>query len=288
MELPVFSPSSTQTFSFCPRKWALEKQGWKSRYIHYPELCAWLGSAVSASLEVWNVSKQLGLQPDVDVCVDSGVRSIHEAFDQAMTQGRRITDEAFYAGLFEKVRTAVALYTKHDPLAAYDVVAVEQTLPDSGKARPDVVVRDAQGLMVVDYKVKVNLAAQWMEKELSKYEQYHNMLHYCWKVGTTRYAIVLIVLGPKQTVKFQPYSVSSEYGPIWLGDAQHAWAHMGAHMAIGIDTFTAHELAGLAGNIKHLDEYGQCGFYKACVEYGLNEALMGVDYVRTKKEVIGA
>ena len=271
----IYSPSQTVNYGFCPRYWALKRRHLVPRVIAYPELCAVLGHGFSYFAATVNSGRGIIGEALQLATAEMDAELQH----RLLNGGRRITadkDKEFADTLPTLLRKAANLLMANNPITRYKIVAVEQDLSDEDKGRPDVVVLDSEGQFPVDYKLKVKLEAQWMSKELRKYDRSWQMRHYASGLSSLRYAIVLIVLGPKPSVHFEPYSISSPILRLHQNNAVQLWANMQAS-----SDDPRHQLT----NPKHYDEYGPCEMVDACETYMLDEQAMSLQYVQLPRRI---
>ena len=279
---PVFSPSQTGNFAFCPRYWALERENWVTRLVEYPELCGVFGTAYAKSMEVYNLAVQrIGAVPPTPYLgsvIEAGVQDAADAINKIKMDGRYIEmvkDREFADTIPNKLKKAVELYHKHNPYIGWKVLAVEKTYPDHGNCRIDLLVESPQGdIVVVDYKVKIKLEAAWRQKTLSQYTDHWNMMHYAWATGATSYAICLVVLGPKPYIESAPFAINPQYFIIWGSDAQGLWEHM---------QLVKDKKMVPYGITKHYNEFGDCKYIRACTRYGLSTSQMAVEFIQVKR-----
>jgi len=271
----IYSPSQTNNYAFCPRYWALKRQHWVPRVIAYPELCAVLGHGFAAFAASLNKGELVH-----DTSMNYAQEEMANELSHRKLNGeRRIIadkDKEFADSLHGLLRKAANLYSANNPLSRYKVVAVEQDISDEDKGRPDVVVQDSEGVFPVDYKLKVKLEEQWRSKELRKYDRSWQMRHYSAGLSSVRYAIILVVLGPKPSVHFEPYAISSPLLQLHQRNAVQLWVNMQAS-----SDDPRHQLT----NTKHYDEYGLCEMVSACEEYMLDEQAMLLEYVQLPRRV---
>lgn len=281
-ELRVFSPSSTVTFSKCPRKWAIEKQGWKRRLIEYPELCAVLGDGFSKTMEIHNTGLMKGEVHRPEMLIPAGVTVMEERLEWDLSAGRRIApkDEEFREKLPSLLEKAVDLYIKTDPLQGWTIHEVEKTYEDHGWARLDLLASDQEGPAVLDYKVKVKLESKWEGGELEKHAKGWQRPHYMWMTGVKRFYIILVVLAPKPYIKLEPYMVTEYDRTLWKLDAARIWSRMSDYG----ETVKSLSLVNVEGSASHIDEWGACPYQAACLDYALDPERMAVQYVQVERK----
>ena len=276
--LSVFSPSQTNTFTFCPRAWALDKEGWVTRLVEYPELCGVFGTAYAKSMEQYNNTLMMGEVPSVQEAIMAGENDARDAINKIKMDGRsieRLSDREFVDSFSRLLKKAVECYHKTNPYLGYKVLAVEKTYPDHGYCRPDLLLESFQGdIVVVDYKVKIKLETAWRKNTLKQFNDNWQMMHYAWATGATSYAICLVVLGPKMYVESVPYAINPQYSHIWGSDAQAIWEHM---------QLVKNKKMLPYGVTKHFNEYGDCKYIYACTKYGLSTQQMAVEFIQVKR-----
>lgn len=282
-ELPVFSPSATVTFSKCPRRWAIEKAGWKRRLIEYPELCAVLGDGFSKVMEVYNTGLIKGEIHRPEMLIPAGVTAMDERLEWELQAGRRINskDEEFRDKLPSLLEKAVDLYTKTDPLQGWTILEAEQTYTNHGRARLDLLAADQEGPAVLDYKVKVKLNKEWEAGELEKHAKGWQRSHYTWMTGVKRFFIILVVLAPKPYVKLEPYLATEYDEKVWPRDAAATWYRM-EHTKGVLESEAS--LLAVPGSASHVDELGACPYQAACLDYALDPERMAVSYVKVERK----
>ena len=287
MATRVFSPSSTETFAKCPRKWALNREGWKPRVIGYPELCAVLGDGFSSSMHFLNKGLIANIVPPLNLVIECGQLTMKKRLEADLDAGRRINsgkDEAYADSLPMLLEKAVNLYVKADPLKDWTILQAELSYPDHGNARIDLLASDSLGAGVFDYKVKVSMEEKWEAKTVAQFANSHQRFHYQWCAGTKRFFIVLIVLGPKPYVKVCPFGDSRYFDSgLWERDASGQWFVMEQTRAAR-ETVSGH-LSMIMGSPIHQDQYGPCEYEEACLEMGLDEQLMNISYVKIERRV---
>lgn len=282
--LKVFSPSSTVTFSKCPRRWAIEKAGWKSRLIEYPELCAVLGDGFSKAMELYNTGLMRGEVHRVEQLLQVGVTTMDERLEWDLAAGRRIAldQEEFRGKLPALLEKALDLYIKVDPLQGWTILEVEKTYEEHGYARLDLLAANQDGGAVLDYKVKVKLAKDWEAKELEKHAKGWQRPHYLWMTGVKRFFIVMVVLGPKPYVKLEPYEQTTYDEKVWHFDATRIWQRMSIEKE-GLFAEGA-SLIDVPGSASHVDEWGACPYQSACLDYALDPERMAVQYIQVERK----
>ncbi|MGL5720067.1 MAG: hypothetical protein ACRCYP_04675, partial [Alphaproteobacteria bacterium] len=104
--------------------------------------------------------------------------------------------------------------------------------------------------------------------------------------NTDMFGIILVVLkprkdkrqiDPKVVVRTSP--VTDQEKQVWLRDAQLMTPFMDH-----VRTLSSPELVP-GKTYPHANQYGDCRYADACLRYGLNKGMMGLDYIQIQKEV---
>lgn len=276
---------------------ALRKEGWTPKYMAKKDWAALLGQGFAAGVGIYNNHRQewerAGQQAPprdavsraslIQTCTDSAILIVEQKIAEIAASGVTLdsADDAGYQDkLASRVRKSITSYIANDPIPdTWRLVDAEKDFgPEYGNSRADLVARDQNNaLVVVDYKTKLTLAAQYRVKTVQEYANSHQMLHYAWAAGETygdtvaKYVIGLAVLEPRWTFDLLPYPVHPESLVAWLGSAQRVWGEM-ARDASG------ETVPWMSAN--HSDNFGQCPYYKACFVHHYDPALMGQDYAK--------
>ena len=289
----VYSPSQTKLWLECPMKRYLRYSlGWRPRRIGKPDLTAILGRAFHAGVALYHARRQAA-QPHA--LAPTELQEIAEASAAAATfeasrQLARLQDQGFVVNDWDaptaqalplRVAKGVTRYVLADPLpAAWTIRAVEHTLEEYGNARLDLAIEDADGPAIADVKVKLTLDAKYRAKELSRYQDDHQQLHYAWawseirQASVNRYYIVLVVLEPKWSVEILPYQIHPETMQAWTQSQLVTWHDMAEEDAGTREPYMA---------ATHWSAYGDCEMRKACFEHHWDPQLMAQDYVNTRE-----
>lgn len=267
--------------------------GWRPRRIGKRELAAVLGTAFAAGAAVFH-NRRMAAQPHIlasteltEIAEDSAAAAVLEASRRLLglqEQGFVVNDwdAPIAQALPLRVSKGVTRYVLSNPLpAAWTIRAVEYTLADYGNARLDLAIEDADGPAIADVKVKLQLDAKYRAKELSRYQDDHQQLHYAWAWGQEnvlpvhRYYIILVVLEPKFSAELLPYQIHPETMQAWQQSQLVTWHDMALEDAGEREPYMI---------AKHWDEYGECEYRKMCFEHHWDEQLATHDYVQTKRD----
>lgn len=277
----VYSPSSSANWTRCPIKNLLEHQ-WEPKVIMRPALARMLGLAigVGVSTHYTNRKYQQGIDP-----IQAAVGSAKAQLQDAATRGLVIHPDfaGDGVGLPIRVEGGIKKYIEKDPIpASWEIVDIERDLGEEyGHARIDLGIRLPHGeLTVWDLKVKRTLEAKYHQRTLDEYRHSWQMKHYRWAYGEVmgervmQAGIILVVLEPTFRVLLDQTTLDDEVVGTWLKRARRVWEDMEAEEK---GERTPWEAAD------HWDRYGQCPWYRACMEHRLVPALMEMDYVRRTK-----
>ena len=287
--MKLYSPSSREDFSFCPRSWWLRKNGYFTKRIGYPELCGWGGNAVGKAMELWNLDIMQDNVKMVDTYVQVGVSELIGSHTNAVAEGRRIDsakDQGFFDSLPILVEQAIRLLFRVNPLKYYAVIGAEIEFPYAGGSRLDVLVKQPDGRKIVfDYKCKFGeVEEKWLDKEFEKHFTGEQRLTYTTLTQTDMFGIILVVLKPRKdkrqidpkiVVRTSP--VSDQEKQVWLRDTQLLTPLMDQTLLIRSPTLVP------AKTYPHSNQYGECKYHDACIRYGLDPTMMGLDYIQINK-----
>lgn len=294
--MTLYSPSSRSEFSWCPRAWWLRKQGWKSKRVAYPELCAIGGTAVGEAMDVWNKARIAKTDVALELLIASGLQSIKVQTEVYQSHGRRtvgLKDQEFEATLPELVTIGIQTVWANDPLKGHEIIASEHTFTEWGDMRADVISRDSQGELVVDdYKCKFGtFDAAWTDKEFDKHFDGEQRLYYTTAAQASKFGIILVVVQPRTNYKpGKPHvirrvsRVQEHEVKLWKNDMLLDCTQM-EHVEKQTNPWVVRGKAA-----PHANQYGDCVYREACVEDSLDPGRMGVRYVQIdlKKGVNGA
>src|SRR6187549_3103353 len=279
----IYSPSSREEYTWCPRSWWLRKNGYVPRRISYPELCGMGGNAVGLAMELWNTRIMEGIETDVDLLVDTGRLAIIFPEDRMIGTSK---DQEFADSLPALVEQAIRLLYQVNPLKPYAILAAEEAFLHAGKSRLDVRVKQADGRGITfDYKVKFSeMEEKYLNKEFENHFNGEQRLTYTTLTNTDLFGIILVVLkprkdkrhiDPKVVVRTSP--VTDQEKQVWLRDAQLLTPLMD-------HTLTIHSPALVPGKTyPHANQYGPCKFDDACNRYALDSERMSLDYIQITK-----
>ena len=296
LRMKVYSPTQTDLFAFCPQARQFYKEGWQPRIADKPQIAAWMGIAMGAGLEVYYNSRITGAPPVISPEL-AGANSWGASLDVFRRAGGVVEDADIVAvpGLLAK---ALGKYPKVDPIPdTWRILATEYELPNSGRARLDLVVETEHGVAAVDFKWKKELWTKAGESKdqargrtLLEYENYWNMLHYFWglrqeygkghikdQAFDPAYYIILGELNPVHA-QMQRFEVDPRVLEQWERTAKGLWAEMDAN-----DFEYGAEGIGPRGNTTHENKYGKCKYYDACFTHFLNRETMPLKYVQIER-----
>lgn len=272
--MTVYSPSQTKAWDMCPvyRQLAY-KMHLVPRRVAKRDIAAIGGRAFALAMEVYN--KNSGLENAHSVAQ----YQIAQAKKRIVELGREVPDWelAYYSSLEPRLEHALNKYHANNPIKDYEIIAVEHKLANHGNARIDLAIRDGFGPMVVDYKFKLRLESKWYDREVEKYRNAWQLIHYTWGYGEeikeelSRYGICLVVGEPKFSAVLHEYPVHPETMLAWKASSERMWRHMENEDRGVEQPFMA---------TTHETQFGPCEFAKACFEHRWDTNLMlANDYV---------
>jgi len=277
MSIPrSFSPSQTQDYSFCPRYWGLRKANYKPRGIEYPEIAAMVGTSVAAGLEVFYKARRINQPVEPSVCTTVALDVAKVEMTAALANGARyvtIKERDRWERIPESVESVLTTHRRVDPFRGYTVESVEES--GAFHDRTDLILRDERGILVVDFKTKLNLVAEWVKKEQSVWARSWQLHHYAITRGADRFAAALICPRTRQGVYYEIIQVDPRYKQLWLRDAVRLWAEMEVHEHSSLEQ--------LRGNTSHSNEYGECTYWSEACSVGLDSAHMTANLVQIER-----
>ncbi len=269
----IFSPSSTQSWTECPVKWKLQRDGWKPRYLGYPALAAMRGVAFHAGAAALHEGKAVG-----DAILMGSV-SISNDLALMKHLGQRWADGT--PGLEPDdslVRSALVKYaswfTSEWP-AQWKIEDVELSMPEHGNTRIDLGVAMPNNISVIDLKFKAKLEAKYVASTLAEYNYDPKMLHHCWAYSSVKglpvstYWVLLVIAEPQFRVEMKEFVIQQSWLEQWHTSVEIKWGMMEGY----------HDRAYLPEG-PHFTKFGPCEFLEACAEMGRDYTLMERAYVK--------
>jgi len=269
MELPIYSPTRTDTWDRCSILGHLENDLHLVPKQADNKLIGGLAGrafALGASI----IHKGGG--------VEDAVAQATQLFNDDMQH--YATHGVQFKGSIEEILEASGIhstlpkYALADPFRGWTELDVEYQLPNHGRSIIDVGGLDLDGVLsVADVKYKRNLDARYEASTIAEYQTSWQFLHYPWAYGEHKVAkcyrmyLCLVTYKPKFSVKLIAHEVHPDTQQIWLVSARAKWKRMA-------DPDTQLEMAS-----QHKSQFGLCSFYKACFDYHLDPDLWKQDYV---------
>lgn len=297
--MKIYSPSQTSSWLRCPILRKLQVEGWRSKYLQKKDIAGAMGTAFSAGVGAWN---------NMRLESERGARAIHDALvalshqergAAAMGVGASVfkqqiedftnagfdfsnVDESYLESCPIEISRAIAKYCANDPIPSnYSIVAVEESLPNHGNCRPDLVIRTPRGLAVLDYKSKYELKAQYRAKTINEYKHTQQGFHYTWGIEETygepcnEFLIALCVFRPNFNVELFNHTLAPETRLVWKRGMESVWARMESEELDGATPWMSD---------RHSDNFGQCEMYDACFTHHYDPQLMKSKYINTLEE----
>ena len=277
--LPIksFSPTQTDAFSFCPRAWGFYKARLKPKAIGYPEIAAMTGTAAARGLECFYRGRmETNELADAAITYATVMGCLEDQRTAALANGQRYvaaSEQDKWDAMADNVALLLKTHAKRDPFKDYTVVEVEQTGDDHD--RPDLIVRDDIGLLVVDFKCKLTLKAEWVPKEQAKWRRAWQLHHYAIRRGISRFAVCLIAPHTRQGCHYEIVQVNEGYAKLWQQDAAQLWAEM--DFAVGLPPDQ------LRGNTSHANEYGECAYWGEACSHGMDPVMLANNLVKVDR-----
>jgi len=292
--MKVYSPSATARFSRCPLLWALDRNGWHPRVLSKRDLYAIGGRAIASGVGAYNLMTQAGDTSAIEIrfkrAADVMSTIFHQGIEELEASQRQLPNTAIVSEadeILENAKRMLGAYTAKNPTQHYHIVGVELELgPEAGNARPDLVVEDKAGdLLVIDYKSRwtTRTGAQsgyWENIDRLERSVSHQLLHYAYFVGQkygrpVKHVGICELHGTRGYTPFiTPDAVSHETLAIWYESAKGMWEVMERIEKEGVAPWMA---------TQHADRYGLCEMYNACFRHHLDPTLMSHEYVQLER-----
>lgn len=274
-ELPVYSPTTTDTWDRCNILSYLERD------LHLVPRQAskkLVGGAAGTAFHL--AASILHKGGTVEEAVKFGVAELHAELSHYASHG--VLFAASIDEIVEASSIAITLpkYALADPFKGWNIQHIEQMLPDGGRCIIDLGGYDLDNVLsVADVKYKQNLDARYEQSTVDEYMTSWQFLHYPWayseymKQPCHRMYLCLVVAKPKFSVRLICDEVHPDTQQIWLVSARAKWARM-ANPDVQLEMASQHK-----------SQFGLCEFYKACFSYHLDEGLIAQDYVTVPRRV---
>lgn len=238
IELPVFSPTSTEAWSTCPVYWRESyRGGWRSHVATKADVSRVLGIGFGHGMSIHNYrlrARQLCELQGANLSMAcSPVQKVQEELDRLLTAGVDCSVFAEMGDLEETLIKSLEYAYANDPTPDdWQVIEIEQPHPEAGNARCDVVYRQADGSCVVrDYKFKLAFEEQkWLAKTLWSYEHSDQVPHYLWMTGATEFLLTLYKASPRpKLIAETPFRWTKDELDAWASRQQRKWDMMVRH-----------------------------------------------------------
>ena len=280
MTSPIFAPTRTSDFVFCPVYYHLKYvDKWAPTHYSKGELAMIMGSALGAVLAQHHTGNG-----DNGALQRIALARIDHELDLLKQQGRTCVpkDVTYEEGLRGRILRVIPRILERDPLPRdWKILGTEVTLPDHGNARIDLAVRDPQHLAVVDYKVKLNLRKDQYTYTREEYAYDWQLLHYSWALSQARgepvkrFWIYCVILEPTFDIQLWPYEINPEHMAAFEVSVRQVWQDMQ-------DSHDGKRVWTQRPN--HFKKWGRglykCEFFDACLKYHLDAGAMRQEYVQ--------
>ena len=200
----MWSPSSTETFLSCPRKWWLNRQGVVGRA--QDESAREQGSAFHAAMAAyWNETTFVN---------ESGL--VTKAVERALQQERDALRERGVVGVEVNLKGDDAEAARH---SRYPGIC-------------DLITDNGGGLTVTDYKTKNKMDAKYADGELRQTQRSWQLKQYAYfvqqKYGrpVTHVRKLLVAFAPALKVWLVSYAVTQQELSGWYSQARTVWEQM--------------------------------------------------------------
>lgn len=275
---PVFSPSFTKAYDFCPIKARLERTLGLAPAIADRGLYARIaGSAFHAGAA--KIHTYLSYNTMVPNCIleaQSIAKLVYESQFKAFREAGGAILESDYQKALDSVTKTLAKYAKETPVKNWARIrGIEQEFPEHGNCRLDLWGDDEQGIpVIVDLKFLLQLDTWRVPQRLNDYAYDWALSHYAWAafeegiIGTVG---ILLVVGAPFTIQYKWWSVPDMKK--WLSMAQAKWDRMEATKDIPLNQ--------LEQPTTHANQYGTCWLKRWCLDMKM-EGSLPTDIIQVK------
>lgn len=265
--LPIYSPTETESWLRCPVYRAYQKR-WAPRGNWTPHRL--LGNAIHAGLAAHYGLPPL--RPDPSEALPLAV-AYNVLDDEYVDQ-----DEWTRDGLAKLIEKGLQAALTLDVLGLEGkVVAVEKRIL---RCKADLIHREPAGLVVTDWKVKLELDSRYKDRTLGELTDAWQFKHDAWAISShygepvVRVQAGVIVLTGRARAFLHPLlHLTSEHLDNWHQGAETAWLRM------------AEEDDGIAAptmNTTACRRYGVCPYYDACHHLNGDETRFATLYDRVE------
>ena len=254
---PIFSPTSTDSWSTCPILWRESyRGGYRGNTAVKADVARIMGIGFSVGMAAYNLGKTEdvirgtaydGVQAEIDVLIEAGV------------------DCSMFANMGDLELTlgnALDYAVQHDPTPSdWLVIEVEKPHPQYGNARCDVVYQTPDGTKVVrDYKFKLAFEEKkYLASSLWDYEHKDQVPHYLWMTGARRFLLTIYGASPKpRLIAEHAIEWSTEDLERWEFEQYYKWGMMERHLEYPHTCWPASQ---------HETKYGKCVLAEWCLTY---------------------
>jgi CRISPR/Cas system-associated exonuclease Cas4 (RecB family) len=288
--MKVYSPSEVDKYMACPLKWALSKSGWYPNNFGYGEVTAAIGTGIHRG--AYEIHKAL-MTNNHSILPDLREMAIQSGLEASKTDIRRYLDNGCYPiervedweqRIDTQVPNGISAYIEKYPLdRACNIIGAEESFElergqEGYRGKIDLIIEENGKNAVADLKTKQPFKSAWYKDVfINSFQWSWQMYHYTWIArqeleGTfEKFYLVMIELKPKPVVTMHSFAVQEQYMSQWLHTVKPIWEQM-RKIELG------YEVPGISNN--HY-AYGQrCSFYRACLDFKLDENLMRSEYVQ--------
>jgi len=288
--MKIYSPTQLSNHQFCGIFRKLQRLGWTPRYMDARDIAMFVGSAVSAGLEVYYNGSLNHLRDTMSweefektkrkTAEDKAWMEYCQRFADHTDLGRILGDRADipHRTAIHTIRSYLSHHFLRNVFEGWEILGCELTL--SNNCRLDLIGRDPNGcLSIVDFKCRSSLektrARNWIEKQMSGNQAmtYRYMYETDFKERAEKFYICLMVGEPKYLL-MEGRMYSDVRYELWKESAEVSWRRMEAEDTT--NTFGEE-------NAQHANEFGPCQFQDACLIMGRDETEMRRTYVQLEE-----
>jgi len=282
--MKVYSPTQLSNHQFCGVFRKLQKAGWYPKYMDARDIAMFVGSGVSAGLEIlYNGSLANLTETEKKRAVeDKAFAEYSQRVKDHLALGRAFGERADipHRCALITMRGFLSHHFTRQVFEDWEIIGCELTL--SNNCRLDLIGRDPNGcLSIVDFKCRKALeptrARNWIEKQMygNQAMTYRYMYETDFQERAEKFYICLMSAEPKYLMMEGRMYNEQRYA-LWKDSAEVSWRRM-----------EAEDETGTIGeeNPNHANEFGQCQYTDACLIMGRDETEMRRTYVRMEETV---
>jgi hypothetical protein len=268
---PEFSPSQVVNWSRCPVLWKLQNvEKWVTKEIGNKEIAALCGNVFGKGMEVYNLAVKAEGYPAIrgdadrlkkliETCVEAARVHGDEEARKLVENGHTIANVEDADAKIELALKALTRFLPADPTPSdWVVLGAEVISKEHGWCRCDVLYQTPDLKRVVrDYKFKLKLDTARRPTTLAEYGDSSQGQHYLYAYDADVFEVCLVTMAPWYA-EVVPFVKDPVRLAAWVASQKTKWGIMQRMRDGLVEPWEADV---------HRDQYGDCGFKDACLQY---------------------